>query len=189
MNVRSALPALPVALPRVLVQVAGRHGRSAIANARAAAASVSTAVAERTELTRSLTDDRDGDHALHLLPESECRRLLALHSVGRLAYVARAAVPEIVPVAYAYDGSDVLIRSGPGPKLQAAERGERVAFEIDDLDVEARTGWSVVVHGTATRLRRSDAERLDVAPEPWADGPRNAVIRIRPSRITGRRLG
>lgn len=41
-------------------------------------------------------------------------------------------------------GGDVLVRSGSGPKLQAAERQELVALEVDDLDEADRSGWSLV---------------------------------------------
>ena len=84
-------------------------------------------------------------------------------------------------------GVTVLIRSGPGPKLQAAERQELVAFEVDDLDEDGRSGWSVVIHGRASRLPWSE-QQLDLAGSPWATGPRRQLIRIRPRRVIGRRI-
>lgn len=73
--------------------------------------------------------------------------------------------------------------AGPGPKLQAAERRELVAFEVDDVDEEAHTGISVVVVGRASR----EPDEED-GPTPWADGPRRHLVRIRPTRVSGRRL-
>lgn len=182
-------------VPRTLAEALGRHGASAVANARTAAESLGTAVAERTELTRlllladtSAAFAADGG-ALELLSPEECVDLLGTRRVGRLAYIARLGVPDIVPVNYILSGGDVLIRSGPGPKLQAAERRELVAFEVDDVDEAGRTGWSVVVHGSAARLTVSEQQELMVDAEPWAAGPRHHVIRVRPRRITGRRLG
>lgn len=108
--------------------------------------------------------------------------------VGRLAYIARADAPDIVPVNYVLDGKDILIRSGPGPKLQAAERRARVAFEVDDVDATSRTGRSVVVIGRATRLPATDRRHHSQPHAPWASGPRQAIVVIRPERVAGRRL-
>jgi len=92
-------------------------------------------------------------------------------------------------VNYVVHGEDVLIRSGPGPKLQAAERGDLVAFEVDDIDEAAHRGWSVVVHGKARRLSPADVQHLPVDAQPWAVGPRSHVIQVQAHRVTGRRLG
>jgi nitroimidazol reductase NimA-like FMN-containing flavoprotein (pyridoxamine 5'-phosphate oxidase superfamily) len=123
-----------------------------------------------------------------VLSRSECLALLASRKVGRFTYVARAGVPDVVPVNYALDGHDVVIRSGPGPKLQAAERRDVVAFEVDEIDEDGRRGWSVVVHGTAVSLTPGEQHHLPADALPWASGPRTHVIRIKTSRITGRRL-
>ena len=159
---------------------------SALGNARAATDVIGLARRDRAALAPSGSDLEPGD--LGLLVEPECLRLLGSRSVGRLAYVARAGVPDIAPVNYALDGRDLLVRTGPGPKLQAAERREVVAFEVDDLDDDAHSGWSVVVVGRAERLSPDQAAAV-AAPEPWSNGPRRHVVRIRPTRITGRRLG
>ena len=116
--------------------------------------------------------------------------LLASRRTGRLGYVARAGVPDVVPVNLALDGDRLLVRSGPGPKLQAAERREVVAVEVDDIDEQTRTGWSVVVAGRSRRLHTSEAAALDddLLPEVWARGPRSSVIAIELTRVEGRRL-
>jgi hypothetical protein len=155
---------------------------------------VAVAVAERSELTRRLRPASEGAQegqppgTLLLLSPQECRALLARGTVGRLAYIARAGVPDITPVNYTQDGDDIIIRSGPGPKLQAAERRERVAFEVDEIDDAGRAGASVVVHGVATRLSDAERRRLPVDVQPAAAGPRRRVIRIRPEHVSGRRL-
>lgn len=155
----------------------------ALRNASQALVAVMGAATERRELSDSLTSDHQLPGQLRLLSHAECRLLLSEGSVGRLGYIARAGTPDIAVVNYAFDGRDVLVRSGPGPKLQAAERGERVVLEVDDLDPDGRRGLSVVVHGTAS----CDTDRDELAgPTPWAAGPRRHLIRIRPSRLTGR---
>jgi hypothetical protein len=179
-------------MPRMLAAQATKHSRFALDNAREATLAIGLAVAQRAELTRLFArdadafDDDEASGTLQLLSVGECRELLGACQVGRLAYIARPGVPDIVPVNYALDRDDVLIRSGPGPKLQAAERRELVAFEVDAFDENAHTGWSVVVHGTA--IRGCSARRDDLATAPWASGPRHTTIRISPRRITGRRV-
>jgi nitroimidazol reductase NimA-like FMN-containing flavoprotein (pyridoxamine 5'-phosphate oxidase superfamily) len=181
-------------VPRMLATQATKRSRFALDNAREATLAVGLAVAQRAELTRLCAHDAgafdDNVTSGTLIPLSgvECRELLGSRQVGRLAYIARAGVPDIVPVNYVLDRDDVLIRSGPGPKLQAAERRELVAFEVDDFDDDAHTGWSVVVHGMAVREFRAQAGRDERSPAPWASGPRYSTIRISSRRITGRRV-
>jgi hypothetical protein len=119
------------------------------------------------------------------LPTSECRALLAERQLGRLAFNNRAGQPLILPVNYVLDGRDILISSGPGPKLQAAERSEHVALEVDDIDHATHEGWSVLITGRAERVRLpSGAKKVPT----WAPGPRNQLIRVRVDRLSGRRL-
>jgi hypothetical protein len=177
-----------VPLP-LLVRPLAALGRHALDNARAAATLVTEQVADRQVLAPA--DEPGGPGSLSRISRAECLRLLGSRRVGRLAYVARPGVPDLVPVNYALHGEDVLVRSGIGPKLQAAERGESMVLEVDDLDDEAQTGWSVIATGPARRLTLAEVHSLpdSVLPKTWANGPRFAVLRIRPSRIEGRRLG
>lgn len=157
----------------------------ALDNALEGAQALGAAVAVR----RALAPVHDpGPGGLEPLPAEHCLDLLATRTVGRLAYVARAGVPDVAPVNYVLDGRDVLLRSGPGPKLQAAERRDLVAFEVDDIDERSHTGWSVVLVGRARRLSPAERARLSTLPAPWAAGPRDEVVRITAVRITGRRL-
>jgi hypothetical protein len=157
------------------VPVLGR----ALDNARRALDDVRRAVTDRAELQEG------GERGVTRLTRDEALELLTRHSVGRFAYVAREGAPDVVPVNYLWRDGVILIRSGPGPKLQAAQRGVRVACEVDELDVDRRTGTSVVVTGRAAVAGRLE----DDGPEPWASGPRRHVIRITPSRVDGRRIG
>jgi nitroimidazol reductase NimA-like FMN-containing flavoprotein (pyridoxamine 5'-phosphate oxidase superfamily) len=175
---------LPILTPQRVLSLTHATTRSALANAKAAGDALAQAISDRRELAPHDT----GEHgALAALTEPECLQLLGSRTVGRLAYVARAGEPDIAPVNYVLDGRDVLVRSGPGPKLQAAERREVVAFEVDDLDEQAHTAWSVVVVGRARVLSEHERRAVDV-PEPWSHGPRRHVVRISPSRVNGRRI-
>lgn len=172
-------------VPDRVINVASRVRASALDNALSAAQTIRLEIAQRRALAPEAGGGR-GD--LAPLDRPECMQLLATRQLGRLAYVARAGVPDVVPVNYSLSDGSILIRSGPGPKLQAAERRDLVAFEVDDIDDEQHTGWSVVVVGRARRLSAADAERIGVSPLPWAAGPREHLIRIVPARIDGRRL-
>lgn len=177
------------AVPRAVRSQARRVSSGALDNARSAAATLSRQVAERRELDPDTAVEGPG--ALTRLSEPECLELLGSRSLGRLAYIARHGTPDIVPVNYAVRGRKVLVRSGVGPKLQAAERGEQLALEADDIDESTHAGWSVIVVGPARRL--SDSEQAELPegelPQTWAKGPRSAVVELTVRRVAGRRLG
>lgn len=157
---------------------------AALDNARRSLETVSRSVDERRLLQASLpAASVPGD--LGAVDRDECLALLSTSSTGRLAYVARAGVPDIVPVNYSLSGDHVLIRTGSGPKLQAAQRRETVAFEVDQIDEADHSGWSVVVAG---RLRVVEPNEPLEGPVPWATGPRRHLLLLETTRITGRRL-
>jgi nitroimidazol reductase NimA-like FMN-containing flavoprotein (pyridoxamine 5'-phosphate oxidase superfamily) len=202
-------------LPWDLLRAFDPTARSAVANARRAAADIGRAVEERRALmagleqrnspelsnpsgasdpsTSSAEIPASDERHLVVLSAFECRELLASRRVGRLAFLAGLHQPLILPVNYRVDGRDILIATGPGPKLQAAVRRDAVAFEVDAIDEETRTGWSVVVTGKAT-IERASTPRARAAaddepgPESWAPGPRLTVLRVSTGRITGRWL-
>jgi hypothetical protein len=55
--------------------------------------------------------------------------------------------------------SRVLFRTEPGGMLARACAGSVVAFEVDDVAPDGRTGWSVLVVGVAELLEGSAAIR------------------------------
>jgi hypothetical protein len=124
------------------------------------------------------------------IPTDECFDLLASTSVGRVA-LTRKALPVILPVNYAVDGDTVVIRTRPGSLLASSrERGVVVAFEVDELDRETCTGWSVLVTGTLREItdvgELARAEQLPLVP--WVGGDRRHFVRITPGMVSGRRI-
>jgi hypothetical protein len=174
------------ATPLSVLALSRRLTGSALGNARRSLGEITDAVQDRGRLLERLDHALDSGDLLRLSP-AVCLELLATRSTGRLAYIARAGVPDIVPVNYLVQDGLIIIRTAPGPKLQAAERREHVAFEVDDIDETTRTGWSVVVAGLAERLSGQEAARYR-QPEPWATGPRRHTLIIRPQRLDGRQL-
>jgi hypothetical protein len=65
-----------------------------------------------------------------------------------------------------------------------------VAFEVDDVDPHAHTGWSVVVRGVAREL--TDPSELAVAQRlrlaRWAPAEAHRVVAISTEILSGRRL-
>jgi nitroimidazol reductase NimA-like FMN-containing flavoprotein (pyridoxamine 5'-phosphate oxidase superfamily) len=133
-----------------------------------------------------VTDDRPD---LTVLDEAECWRLLGSVAVGRVAMEAAEGLV-VVPVNYAVQDGDVVFRTTEGGLLgSAADWGRPVAFQVDSLDEGIRQGWSVLVRGELRRASEQDTPRLVELVAPWARGERNVVGRVKPSAVSGRRIG
>jgi uncharacterized protein len=123
------------------------------------------------------------------LTVAECWRRLASVPVGRVVFT-EGGLPAVHPVNFVVHERSVVIRTGPGSKLDAARRGDVLAFEADHIDPEARTGWSVLVVGHAAVV--GDVDRLvavlDPRHRPWVHGRGLHVMEVAGERVTGRRL-
>jgi transcriptional regulator with XRE-family HTH domain len=125
--------------------------------------------------------------SLVVMSEKECYARLATHEVGRLAGGVDH-VPWVLPVNYVPDGRDIVFTTRPGSPL-ADIRGS-VAFEVDDVDRYARLGWSVLVIGVAEAVTDpvEIAGLTEAGGGAWLAGRGELWFRIRPGRVTGRRL-
>ena len=126
---------------------------------------------------------------IRFLDEQRCRALLAEAAVGRVAVLV-SGVPHVVPVNYALLDGDVVFRSGTGTKLHAALESQPVSFEVDRIDEVTRTGWSVLVSGSAALVTGGDdRQRFEALElEPWAPGVRDEFVRVRVDLISGREI-
>jgi nitroimidazol reductase NimA-like FMN-containing flavoprotein (pyridoxamine 5'-phosphate oxidase superfamily) len=124
------------------------------------------------------------------LDRSECLRLLAAGTFGRIAVNLGDGPPVIRPVNYVFDGPSrsVVFRTGPGSKMHALLRASLASFEIDGVDPRQRTGWSVIITGVTEEVNDEAAiERLDrLGLDPWAPGAKPHWIRIRAWNVSGR---
>ncbi|HET6773773.1 MAG TPA: pyridoxamine 5'-phosphate oxidase family protein [Acidimicrobiales bacterium] len=129
------------------------------------------------------------DGGLELLDEDEAWALLRAGVVGRVG-VTIGAMPAIFPVNYAVIDDAVVFRTAPGSKLSAAASDAVVAFEVDDYDRADRSGWSVLAVGRSEVVHDLDVTRKVLAAglEPYADGSRTSIVRIRPVFVSGRRI-
>ena len=126
------------------------------------------------------------DEGLELLDEAECRELLASRTLGRVGLTVNG-LPAIFPVNYRVVGNQVVFGTGPGMKLDAARAKTVVAFEADDVDERARTGWSVLALGTAAELD-APTRQLCASMDPWAAGDRSHLVSVAIELISGRRI-
>lgn len=132
-----------------------------------------------------------GDTDLEVLNDEECRLLLSLATVGRLAFVVDG-LPMVLPLNYRLlsqeSGLWILFRTRPGNTIDLAP--EQVAFEIDGVDHEHQKGWSVVVRGLLHHLDSNEVElvRRRFDPRPWPQFERSSWLAVKPRVITGRRL-
>lgn len=117
------------------------------------------------------------------LGADESWALLMTAELGRLAF-SDAHGPTVEPLAFALEGDAIVISVAPRSGARAAV-GQTVAFEVDEIDLVRRTGWSVVAVGTLHRASPTVAAR----PEPWPDREEEPLLVVLwAERLTGRRL-
>lgn len=119
-----------------------------------------------------------------LTPEV-CRTLLATHEIGRVAFVGDEGDPVVFPVNYIVRGDDIIVRTDGGEAHEHVPL-HRAAFEVDHVDEEAHTGWSVLVRGPARDIPKPDGEFA--APESWEPGEKSRWMAIRIDRVSGRHI-
>lgn len=131
--------------------------------------------------------DHPDDHGgvLGDLGPGECLELAASRPVGRLAWQGPAG-PSIVPVNFVVDGRSVRVRTAAYSALARECDDSLVAFEVDDLDEGARTGWSVLMRGRA-RIEYDGWAGGD-EPDVWPAGSRALHLQVEVDEITGRRI-
>jgi nitroimidazol reductase NimA-like FMN-containing flavoprotein (pyridoxamine 5'-phosphate oxidase superfamily) len=135
------------------------------------------------------------DRVIEELDEAESLRLIAPGGIGRIAYTSRFG-PAVLPVNYKWHDGAIVFRttrhSALDEDLQTGISGGdyMVAFEIDEIDVPGREGWSVLIQGPAHHLEAEAERQAAVAAgvEPWPAGERELFLRIVPHRVTGRRI-
>jgi len=135
------------------------------------------------------------DRTIEELGEAESLRLISQGGIGRIAYQSRFG-PAVLPVNYKWhDGAVVFRTTRHSPVDEDLQTGivggdYLVAFEIDEIDIPGRQGWSVLIQGPAhhveSETERAAAEQAGV--EPWPAGERELFVRIAPHRVTGRRI-
>jgi transcriptional regulator with XRE-family HTH domain len=128
---------------------------------------------------------RAGAHpALESLTPEQCKGHLAAGGIGRIVF-ATGSGPVALPVNFIFAGGAVIFRTSDD---MVGHLAGDIAFEVDHIDEEMRSGWSVLVRGRGRMIEELDeraaADQLGL--EPWAGGARLNLIGITPTELTGR---
>ncbi|MCP2278060.1 Pyridoxamine 5'-phosphate oxidase [Nocardia amikacinitolerans] len=125
------------------------------------------------------------------LAREEALTLLARAPFGRVVYT-RDALPAIRPVNHLLDDGLLIVRTRLASQFSATVRSRSevvVAYEADDIDIDRRTGWSVVVTGIARPVTDpARTARYQRILRPWIGAPMDGVIEIEPTLVSGIRL-
>ena len=135
--------------------------------------------------------DDQSPHELEVLTEAACLQLLTDGHLGRLGFLDDGW-PVILPVNYVFQEPSIVVRTGPGTKLEDTPL-TMVAFEIDAADPEGAWGWSVLVQGPAFDITDSVDEYSDALRRlpvlPRAPGEKPNWLKVSARRVSGRRFG
>ncbi|MHA7209198.1 pyridoxamine 5'-phosphate oxidase family protein [Arthrobacter sp. MDT1-65] len=124
------------------------------------------------------------------LAPSECWALATTRSTGRLGFF-RDGLLDIFPVNYVVLDEHVYFRTSADGTI-ATSYLDHAAFQLDHVDGDARTGWTILLNGPATRVE--DPALLTTlwgrsVDEPWASGQRDVFYSLAPAHVRGRRVG
>ncbi|WP_454113885.1 pyridoxamine 5'-phosphate oxidase family protein [Microbacterium maritypicum] len=123
---------------------------------------------------------------IRVLDEQQSYELLTTTTIGRVGFVHEGRV-QILPVNFAVSGHDLLLRTTPNGVLGAlSSEPLEVAFEVDYHDPLGSTAWSVLMHGSLTRVPDDEAAGDAARVHPWAGDDRSLPLSLHIDTITGR---
>ncbi|MGY1823529.1 pyridoxamine 5'-phosphate oxidase family protein [Geodermatophilus sp. SYSU D00079] len=130
------------------------------------------------------------DHVVEDLDDPECRSLLTTVRIGRLGYT-RDALPAIAPVPFCVHRDQVVIPSRSCSHLVPGVSGTVVAFQVDALDPDTCTGWTVTVVGPSRSVTDpAEIAALDRLPWPRREvWPDRCYISVAIGLVAGWRAG
>ncbi len=130
-----------------------------------------------------------GEGEFTRLDRGESLRLLTTVPVGRLIFTVNA-LPAVRPMNFALVDGLILLCTAAGSTVARKVDGMIVAFQADELDAAACSGWSVTVTGRAALVADPDAAaRYRKVPlVPWAPGIRDQFVTISTELADGLRV-
>ena len=137
-----------------------------------------------------MTTQRAFDHShLEIVSNADCLQMLRSVPLGRLVYTY-GGLPAVRLVNFLVDDDTIVFSSGPGDKLRAAERGDVVAFEADDVNLERHVGWTVTAIGHLSVVSTDEAAALrrTLPLHSWMPMDDPHLVRLGIESIHGRRL-
>ena len=157
------------------------------------------------EIDRSRTDGPPAGHRLLKAGAGPARALLSVDTpehalrllgstrLGRIVFTLDA-LPTIRPVDHVVTDACVIVRTDVDTALARSLRrsgrtGMIVAYEADDIDLSAHTGWSVIVTGRAELVTDPDElRRYRAILHSPVESAMDLAVRIRPLIVTGYQL-
>jgi nitroimidazol reductase NimA-like FMN-containing flavoprotein (pyridoxamine 5'-phosphate oxidase superfamily) len=128
------------------------------------------------------------ERSLTALSHRDCVALLSGAQVGRAVFTERA-MPAVVPVNFIVQDDAVVMCTAADTRLALAATRGVLAFQVDDIDPDTRSGWSVVVVGVAELVESTqERARLRCLLEPWTPGHNEVYIRLPLKVVTGRQI-
>lgn len=124
------------------------------------------------------------------MPGDEAWEHLRTESIGRIVTVAPDGTIDVSPINFATRAGEILIKSTLGTKFNNLAKHPATVFEVDGYDVEAKTAWSIVIHGHA-RIQAPEwahayADTTHLAP--MIDVAAEHLVIITPERLSARRF-
>lgn len=135
-----------------------------------------------------MMDLHDAKTGLTVLDRAQCLEKLAGQQIGRLG-VIESRHPIVLPINFVLDGDAPVMATVEGVKARSS-RGRPACLEVDHIDPDRQTGWSVLVRGRLEDVSHDHnvLSRID-PPVPWAPGEHPVILRLVPFAITGRMIG
>ena len=94
-----------------------------------------------------MTSNSGIDGYFNALDEAECRKLLETGSVGRVAWESVEGI-NVMPVNYRVLENHVVFHTSATGALSSLLQPTAAGFQVDEIDVEAAVGWTLLVRGT-----------------------------------------
>jgi uncharacterized protein len=123
------------------------------------------------------------------LSDETCADHLARSAIGRLGVVV-GGKPEVFPVCYVYADGRVFFPTNEGTKMHSALEWPWVAFEIDGMEADRSSAWSVMISGQAQEVTDTAQIERVAAMQTVAFRSHGSVrwIEIVPLKVTGRQI-
>jgi nitroimidazol reductase NimA-like FMN-containing flavoprotein (pyridoxamine 5'-phosphate oxidase superfamily) len=122
-----------------------------------------------------------------VLPAYDCWTLLETEDIARIAWGGPDGV-SVVPVNYTITDGALWFRTQAASALGRQCAGGRVVVEVDHVDRDEHTAWSVLVGGTAEPVDVADVPDHVMQMRVWPVGSPGMFVRVEPAEVSGRRL-
>lgn len=125
-----------------------------------------------------MTSNPGNDGYFASLDEDECRKLLALGGVGRVAWQSSSGI-NVVPVNYRVIDERVVFHTSEVGILASLLQPTPVGFQVDEIDAEAAVGWTLLVRGIS-------GPAVGLESISWVPDGRHVGVAIAPEWFGGR---